>query len=75
MKFDPLKNLFKNNDFFGCLAKWVMLLIEFDLKFFSQKEIKEQALTDQLANSPSPWALPNDDSFHNESVLTTDTKP
>jgi hypothetical protein len=37
MDFDPLKHLFNKYDLSRCLAKWVMLLIEFDLNFFSQK--------------------------------------
>lgn len=56
-------------DLSGHLAKRVMLLIEFKLKFVSQKEIKGQALTEQLIDSPSPLALPNIDSFLDENVL------
>lgn len=38
--FDPLKHLFSKIDLLGCLAKWVMMLTKFDLKFVSQKAIK-----------------------------------
>jgi hypothetical protein len=33
MKIDPLKHLFNKTNFLGHLAKWVILLTEFDLKF------------------------------------------
>lgn len=71
-KFDPLKHLFNKIDRSRCLAKWVMLLTKFDLKFFLQKAIKGQALTDHLTDAPSPLALPSNDSFPDDSVLTTD---
>lgn len=73
--FDPLKHLFKKYDFSGHLAKWVMLLTDFYLKFVSKKVIKGQVLIDQLAKSPSQWALPDDDSFPDGSVLKTEMKP
>lgn len=34
LKFDPLNNLFPKKNLLGHLAMWVMLLPEFDLKFF-----------------------------------------
>lgn len=36
-KFDPFKHLFNKIDLSGGLAKWVILLTEFDLNFVSQK--------------------------------------
>lgn len=75
INFDHLKHVFNKSDFSGCLAKWVMLLMEFDLKFVLQKAIKGRALTNQLAESPSLRALRNDDSFPDESILKTKTKP
>lgn len=54
VKFDPLKHLFLQTDLSSYLKKWVMLLIEFDLNFISQKSIKVQALTDYLAKAPCP---------------------
>jgi hypothetical protein len=47
-----------------------MLLTKFDLKTISQKEIKQQSLTKQLSDAPSPLVLPDIDSFCDENVLT-----
>jgi hypothetical protein len=74
MNFDPLKCLFNKTDLSRFLGKWVMLLKEFDHKFFSQKSIKGQVLTNQLFESPSPSALPSDDSFPHGNVLTVEMK-
>lgn len=69
IKFDPLTHLFSKTDLFGCLAKWVMMLTDFDLKFVSQKAIKGQALTDHLVAAPSPFSLPNRESFPDEYII------
>lgn len=36
----------------GCLAKWVMLLSEFDIQYVNRKAIKGQAIVDYLVNAP-----------------------
>lgn len=36
----------------GKLAKWVMLLSEFDIEYVDKKAIKGQVITDQLADAP-----------------------
>lgn len=59
VKCDHLIHLFSRTDLSGRLAKWVMLLSEFDLKFVSQKAIKGQALANQLAEALSPYSFPN----------------
>lgn len=53
VKTDLLKHLFSSADLARRLAKWVMLLFEFDIKFVTQKSIKGQAVADQLADAPS----------------------
>lgn len=73
-KFGPLKHLFNKTNLSRCLAKCMMLLTEFDLKFVSQKSIKDQALTDHLADAPSPLALPSNQSFSNDNVLKIELK-
>lgn len=45
----------------------------FGLNFVSQKEIKGQALTKKLDDTPSSLVLPNNDSFPNDNVLTIET--
>lgn len=73
IKFDPSKHLFPKTDLSGRLAKWVIMLTEFDLKFVSQKVIKGQALNDHLADAPSSLILPNQESFLDEFLLPIET--
>ncbi|XP_070044826.1 uncharacterized protein [Nicotiana tomentosiformis] len=49
---DPLKYIFKKPMPTGKLAKWQILLSEFDIICVSQKAIKGQALADHLAENP-----------------------
>ncbi|XP_060210505.1 uncharacterized protein LOC132637433 [Lycium barbarum] len=48
---DPLKYIFRQPMPIGKLAKWQMLLSEFDITYIAQKSIKGQALADLLAES------------------------
>ena len=41
-KMDPLKYLMKKPVQDGKTAKWVLLLLEFDIKYVTQKSIKER---------------------------------
>lgn len=69
VNFDPLKHLFSKTNLSRCLAKWVMMLTEFDLKFVSQRAIKGQALIDHLVEAPSPFSFPNPESFLDDFIL------
>lgn len=51
-RIDPLKYLLNKATLIAKLAKWVMILNEFDIKYFDRKSIKGQAIADQLANAP-----------------------
>ena len=46
---DPLKYLFEKPALTGRIAKWQLLLSEFDITYVTQKAIKGQALADHLA--------------------------
>lgn len=70
VKFDPLKHLFSKTDLSGRLAKWVMMLTEFDLRFVSQRAIKGQALTDHLVEALSRFSFPNPESFPDDFILS-----
>ncbi|XP_070020672.1 uncharacterized protein [Nicotiana sylvestris] len=48
---DPLKDIFQKPMPTWKLAKWQILLSEFDIIYVTQKEIKGQALTDHLAEN------------------------
>lgn len=51
-KIDPLKCLFTKAKLIGRLAKWVMILREFDIKYVDKKTIKGQVIEGQLAEAP-----------------------
>ncbi|XP_071933752.1 uncharacterized protein [Coffea arabica] len=49
---DPLKYLLEKPMLTGRLAKWQIVLSEFDIVFTSQKAVKGQAIADHLAENP-----------------------
>ncbi|XP_055819392.1 uncharacterized protein LOC129888443 [Solanum dulcamara] len=51
-RLDPLKYIFQKPMPTGKLAKWQILLSEFDIVYVTQKAIKGQALADHLAENP-----------------------
>ncbi|XP_070004919.1 uncharacterized protein [Nicotiana sylvestris] len=51
-RIDPLKYIFQKPMPTGKLAKWQILLSEFDIVYVTQKAIKGQALEDHLAEKP-----------------------
>ena len=53
----------------GCLAKWALCLLEFDIKYIPQKAIKGQALADFLANHPVPDDSPLLSELPGEEIL------
>ncbi|XP_069143550.1 uncharacterized protein [Solanum lycopersicum] len=66
---DPLKYIFQKGMPTGKLAKWQMLLSEFDIVYVTQKAIKAQALADHLAENPVDEEYePLKTYFHNEEV-------
>ncbi|XP_070032018.1 uncharacterized protein [Nicotiana tomentosiformis] len=51
-RLDPLKYMIQKPMPTGKLAKWKILLSEFDLVYITQQDIKGQALADHLAKNP-----------------------
>ena len=51
-KIDPLKYFLSKVALTGHLAKWVMVLGEFDIQYVECKAIKGQVIADQLADAP-----------------------
>ena len=49
---DPLKYIFQKPMPTGKLAKWQILLSEFDIVYVTQKAVKAQALADHMAENP-----------------------
>ena len=70
---DPLKYIFQKAMPTGKLAKWQMLLSEFDVVYVTQKAIKAQALTDHLAeNLVDEEYEPLKTYFHDEEMSFVD---
>ena len=54
-KVNPLRLLMtKPSSLNGLLAKWVMLLSQYEMQFLPQKTVKGQAVADFLAEHPDP---------------------
>ncbi|GLJ18026.1 hypothetical protein SUGI_0318100 [Cryptomeria japonica] len=69
-RIDPLKYLLNKATLTGRLAKWVMILSEFNIEYVDRKAIKGQALADQLADAPMIDDVPLSSKFLDESILT-----
>jgi len=72
-KMDPIKYLFDKPILNGRIARWTLMLSEFDLKYIPLKVIKGRAVSDFLADnavveSPNTDTLtfPDEDIFHTE---------
>ena len=49
---DPLKYLLEKPTLSGRLSRWLILLVEFDLKYVVRKTIKESIVSDFYAENP-----------------------
>ena len=49
-KMDPIKYIFEKPALIGRIARWQMLLSEYDIEYRSQKAIKGSILVDYLAH-------------------------
>ena len=68
-RIDPLKYIFKKAMPTGKLAKWKILLSEFDIVYVTQKAIKAQTLADHVAENPVDKDYePLKTYFHDEEV-------
>ncbi|MFA1094694.1 hypothetical protein ACDI55_28550, partial [Klebsiella pneumoniae] len=73
-KIDPLKYFLNKAALTGRLAKWVMVLSEFDIQYVECKAIKGQVIANQLADAPMQSSLPLNIDFPDESILTLTCK-
>lgn len=67
---DPLWHILSKVTLSGRLAKWAMLLSQFDIVFVPQKAVKGQALANFLAAHPIPDEFRIDDDLPDEEVLS-----
>src|SRR3954462_11102438 len=51
-KMDPIKYIFEKPALTGRLARWQMLITEYDIQYVTQKAIKGSVLADHLAHQP-----------------------
>ena len=74
-KPDPIKYVLSRPVVSGRIARWAVLLQQYDLAYVPQKAIKGQALADFLADHPvlSDWEFSND--FLDEDVFYIEVMP
>ena len=51
-KMDPIKYIFEKSSLSGRIAKWLVLLSEYDIVYVTKKVIKGSAVADHLAAQP-----------------------
>ncbi|XP_059071335.1 uncharacterized protein LOC131865675 [Cryptomeria japonica] len=73
-KIDRLKYLLSKASLTGRLAKWVMILSEFDIKYTERRAIKGQVNVDQLVDAPLQDHQPIQVDFPDRDILNINTK-
>ena len=68
-RLDPLRYLFNRPALTSILMRWLVLLIEFDIQYVSQKSIKGSNVADHLASLPTSEDRPVDDDFPDEEFV------
>ena len=74
-KADPIKYVLSRLVISGHIARWAVLLLQYDLAYVPQKAVKRQALADFLADHlvPSDWEFSDD--FSDEDVFYIEVMP
>jgi len=68
-KMDPVKYIFEKLALTGRIARWQVLLSEFDIVYVTQKAIKGSALADYLAQQPLNDYQPMHPEFPDEDIM------
>lgn len=71
-KIDPLKHLLSKSPLIANLAKWDMILNEFDIEYVDRKEIKSQVIVNQLVKAPIEDGHPMLIDFLDEAIFNMD---
>ncbi|XP_074315668.1 uncharacterized protein LOC141651875 [Silene latifolia] len=74
-KADPIKYILSRPVLSGRLAKWAVLLKQYDLVFVSQKAIKGQVIADFFADHPVPTEWELSDELPGEEIFYVDILP
>ena len=67
-RLDPLRYLFDRPVLTSRLMRWLVLLIEFDIQYVTQKSIKGSVMADHLASLPVTDSRVIDDDFPDEEI-------
>ena len=70
-RMDPLKYLFEKPALTGRMARWLLMLAEFELKYFTQKSVKGRAVAEFLANCPVEGREDAEFEFPDENIMAT----
>jgi ribonuclease HI len=68
-KMDPVKYIFEKPALTGRVARWQMVLTEYDIQYTSQKAIKGSILSDYLAQQPIDDYEPMKFDFPDEDIM------
>ncbi|MCI15948.1 NBS-containing resistance-like protein, partial [Trifolium medium] len=68
-KMDPIKYIFEKPALTGRIARWQMLLSEYDIEYRTQKAIKGSVLADHLAHQPVEDYQPVKFDFPDEEIM------
>eukprot|EP00256_Glycine_max_P058084 XP_014626093.1 uncharacterized protein LOC106796964 [Glycine max] len=68
-KMDPVKYIFEKPALTGPIARWQVLLSEFDIVYVTQKAVKGSALADYLAQQPLQDYRPMHPEFPDEDIM------
>ena len=68
-RLDPIKYLFEKPALTSRLARWLLLLSEFDLKYVTHKSVKGRAVAEFLADHPVDGGEAVEYLFPDEAIL------
>ncbi|XP_020598333.1 uncharacterized protein LOC110037933, partial [Phalaenopsis equestris] len=69
-RFNPLQYLMTRPTLSGRLARWSMILLQFDITFVPLRTVKGQVLADFLAAHPLPAESPLNDDLPDEQIMS-----
>src|ERR1044072_8041303 len=68
-KMDPIKYIFEKPALTGRIARWQMILTEYDIQYTTQKAIKGSVVADYLAHQPVNDSQSMQDEFPDEDIM------
>ena len=68
-KMDPIKYIFEKPALSGRIARWQMILTEYDIQYTTQKAIKGSVLADHLAHQAVNDYLSMNFEFPDENIM------